>query len=94
LFYVVQIEYLVENCSSENRARNDCVHVQVAKQILPRGGDIVFSVGHLHSGGIASSLHGEVVAITNSINLFAHLSRGELISTHHLLKLCTIQVRS
>ncbi|RCV32055.1 hypothetical protein SETIT_6G227800v2 [Setaria italica] len=54
-----RVEYLVEECSSENRAKNDCVHVQVAKQILPRGGDIVFGVAHLHSGGIAASLHGE-----------------------------------
>jgi high-affinity K+ transport system ATPase subunit B len=70
----VQIEYLVEKCSSENRAKNDCVHVQMAKQILPRGGDIVFGVAHLHSGGITASLHGEVAAITNSIDLFASLS--------------------
>jgi hypothetical protein len=58
----VQVEYQVEECSSENRANNDCVHVQATKQILPRGGDIVFGVAHQHSGGIAASLHGEVAA--------------------------------
>ncbi|KAF8758129.1 hypothetical protein HU200_010644 [Digitaria exilis] len=54
-----KVEYQVEECSSENRAKNDCVHVQATKQILPRGGDIVFGVAHQHSGGIGSSLHGE-----------------------------------
>jgi len=54
-----KVEYQVEECSSENRANNDCVHVQATKQILPRGGDIVFGVAHQHSGGIAASLHGE-----------------------------------
>ena len=65
----MQIEYQVEECSSGNQAKNDCVHVQVAKQILPRGGDIVFGVGHQHSGGIAASLHGEVAGTTDSISL-------------------------
>ncbi|CAO2184470.1 unnamed protein product [Urochloa humidicola] len=54
-----KIEYQVEECSSPNRARNDCVHVQATKQVLQRGGDIVFGVAHQHSGGIGASLHGE-----------------------------------
>ncbi|OEL15592.1 hypothetical protein BAE44_0023389 [Dichanthelium oligosanthes] len=54
-----KVEYQVEECSSENRAKNDCVHVQATKQVLPRGGDIVFGVAHQHSGGIGASLHGE-----------------------------------
>ena len=65
----VQVEYQVEECSSENRANNDCVHVQATKQILPRGGDIVFGVAHQHSGGIAASLHGEVASTTDFIYL-------------------------
>ncbi|XP_062192399.1 uncharacterized protein LOC133895892 [Phragmites australis] len=54
-----KVEYQVEECRSENRAKNDCVDVAVAKQVLPRGGDIVFGVAHQHSGGIGASLHGE-----------------------------------
>ncbi|KAL6661893.1 hypothetical protein ACP70R_001277 [Stipagrostis hirtigluma subsp. patula] len=54
-----KVEYQVEECSSENRAKNDCVDVRVAKEVLPRGGDIVFGVAHQHSGGIGASLHGE-----------------------------------
>jgi len=72
----VQIEYQVEECSSGNQAKNDCVHVQVAKQILPPGGDIVFGVGHQHSGGIAASLHGEVASTTDFIYL--HFVGAEL----------------
>ncbi|CAL5000870.1 unnamed protein product [Urochloa decumbens] len=54
-----QIEYQVEECSSEDRAKNDCVHVEATKEVLPRGGDIVFGVAHQHPGGIGASLHGE-----------------------------------
>jgi hypothetical protein len=56
----VQVEYQVVECSSESRAKNDCVDVMVTKQVLPRGGDIVFGVAHQHSGGIGASLHGQV----------------------------------
>ncbi|CAL4940218.1 unnamed protein product [Urochloa decumbens] len=53
------VEYQVEECSAENRAKNDCVHVQMAKQVVPRGGDIVYAGGHQHVGGLGTSLHGE-----------------------------------
>jgi hypothetical protein len=56
----VQVEYQVEECSAESRAKNDCVDVMVTKQVLPRGGDIVYGVAHQHSGGIGASLHGQV----------------------------------
>jgi hypothetical protein len=52
--------YQVEECSSESRAKNDCVDVMVTKQVLPRGGDIVYGVAHQHSGGIGASLHSQV----------------------------------
>ncbi|CAO2207428.1 unnamed protein product [Urochloa humidicola] len=54
-----QTEYQVEECSSENRAKKDCVHVEATKEVLPRGGDIVFGFAHQHSGGIGASLHGQ-----------------------------------
>ncbi|CAO2207421.1 unnamed protein product [Urochloa humidicola] len=54
-----KVEYTVEECSSENRARNECVDVKVTKEVLPRGGDVVYAVGHQHAGGIGTSLHGE-----------------------------------
>ncbi|CAO2201791.1 unnamed protein product [Urochloa humidicola] len=54
-----KVEYTVEECSSENRARNECVDVKVTKEVLPRGGDIVYAVGHQHAGGTGTSLHAE-----------------------------------
>ncbi|CAL5000000.1 unnamed protein product [Urochloa decumbens] len=54
-----KVEYTVEECSAENRARNECVDVKVTKEVLPRGGDIVYAVGHQHAGGTGTSLHGE-----------------------------------
>ncbi|CAN6289016.1 unnamed protein product [Urochloa humidicola] len=53
------VEYQVEECNPEKRAKNDCVHVQMAKQVVPRGGDIVYAGGHQHAGGLGTSLHGE-----------------------------------
>ncbi|TVU00117.1 hypothetical protein EJB05_54485 [Eragrostis curvula] len=57
--HACKVEYQVRECSSENRAKNDCVDVMATKQVLPRGGDIVFGVAHQHSGGIGASLHGQ-----------------------------------
>ncbi|CAO2189330.1 unnamed protein product [Urochloa humidicola] len=53
------VEYQVEECSPEDRTKNDCVHVEMAKQVVPRGGDIVYAGGHQHVGGLGTSLHGE-----------------------------------
>ncbi|KAF0909426.1 hypothetical protein E2562_036155 [Oryza meyeriana var. granulata] len=54
-----KVEYQVEECSPENRAKNECMDVKVTKEVLPRGGDIVFGVAHQHSGGLGASLHGQ-----------------------------------
>jgi hypothetical protein len=55
----LQLEYTVEACSPESRATNDCVDVKVTKEVLPRGGDVVYAVGHQHAGGTGTSLHGD-----------------------------------
>ncbi|TVU42287.1 hypothetical protein EJB05_08683, partial [Eragrostis curvula] len=54
-----KIEYTVEECSSENRARNQCVDVKETKEVVTHGGDIVYAVAHQHRGGIGSSLYGQ-----------------------------------
>ncbi|GJN04084.1 hypothetical protein PR202_ga21601 [Eleusine coracana subsp. coracana] len=59
LFFRYTVEYQVEECSPEKRAKNECVHVMAAKQVLPRGGDVVFGIAHQHTGGIGASLHGQ-----------------------------------
>uniref|UniRef100_A0A0D9XA91 Stress up-regulated Nod 19 protein n=1 Tax=Leersia perrieri TaxID=77586 RepID=A0A0D9XA91_9ORYZ len=53
------VEYQVEECSPGNRAKNECIDVKVTKQMLPRGGDVVFGVAHQHSGGLGASIHGQ-----------------------------------
>ena len=53
---------MVEECSSESRARNECVDVKVATEVMPRGGNVVYAVGHQHAGGIGTSLHGQVAS--------------------------------
>ena len=56
------VEYDVEECSAtEKRAKSDCVHVKETKQVLPRGGDLVYAVAHQHAGGIGSSLHARYI---------------------------------
>ncbi|WVZ91958.1 hypothetical protein U9M48_038062 [Paspalum notatum var. saurae] len=49
-----RVEYEVE----ESCSGGACVHVLETKQVVPRGGDVVFGVAHQHSGGIAASLRG------------------------------------
>ena len=57
---------MVEECSSESRAGNECVDVKVATEVMPRGGDVVYAVGHQHAGGIGTSLHGQVYISSSS----------------------------
>ena len=45
----------------EGKGTEPCIDVKVTKEVLPRGGDIVFGVAHQHSGGIGASLHGQVI---------------------------------
>ncbi|OEL36268.1 hypothetical protein BAE44_0002713 [Dichanthelium oligosanthes] len=47
------------NAARRTLPKNDCVHVQVAKQVVPRGGDLIFGVAHQHAAGIGASLHGQ-----------------------------------
>jgi hypothetical protein len=54
-----KVEYRVEECAGAGNDGGECVHVQTATQVLPRGGDFVFGVAHQHSGGIGASLHGD-----------------------------------
>uniref|UniRef100_A0A8R7V7V9 Uncharacterized protein n=1 Tax=Triticum urartu TaxID=4572 RepID=A0A8R7V7V9_TRIUA len=54
-----KVEYQVEECSAENRANHECIHTKTTRAVLPRGGDIVYSAAHQHSGGVGASLHGQ-----------------------------------
>lgn len=54
-----KIEYPVDECSSDDRARNNCVDMKTTKEMVSHGGDLVYAVAHLHRGGLGSSLHGQ-----------------------------------
>ncbi|KAK3122279.1 hypothetical protein QOZ80_8BG0667530 [Eleusine coracana subsp. coracana] len=54
-----KVEYRVDECSSEDRARNNCVDMKVTKEMVIQGGDLIYAVAHLHRGGLGSSLHGQ-----------------------------------
>ncbi|XP_047327946.1 uncharacterized protein LOC124931510 [Impatiens glandulifera] len=59
-----QLEYEVEPCDVTGKIDGVCKHVKRARFRMPRGGGIVYAVGHLHTGGITSTLYrqdGEVI---------------------------------
>lgn len=41
-------------------ANDGCVHTKSLSVSLPAGGDVVYGVGHQHTGGVGSTLYGEV----------------------------------
>ncbi|KAI4989458.1 hypothetical protein ZWY2020_036775 [Hordeum vulgare] len=54
-----KVEYRVDECSSEDRAKNNCVDMKTTEEMVSHGGDLVYAVAHLHRGGLGSSLHGQ-----------------------------------
>jgi len=61
-----QVEYQDESCSSDHKEGNGCVHVKRISVPLQIGGDVIYGVAHQHSGGIGSTLYGQVIC--NSYN--------------------------
>ncbi|KAL3613603.1 hypothetical protein CASFOL_042528 [Castilleja foliolosa] len=49
------IEYNVESCG----ANDSCTHTRTLTVSLPTGGDVIYGVGHQHTGGVGSTLYGE-----------------------------------
>lgn len=58
---LLQVEYQVESCSRENKDVNGCVDVKRTSVPMQTGGYVVYGVAHQHSGGIGSTLYGEVM---------------------------------
>ncbi|KAL4584668.1 hypothetical protein LXL04_009274 [Taraxacum kok-saghyz] len=52
------IEFDVKQCAT-GVASNDCTNTKRSNTSVPIGGDVVYGVAHLHSGGIGSALYGE-----------------------------------
>jgi hypothetical protein len=76
-----KVEYDVEQkCggSSDGDERNGCVDVRVTKEMVPRGGDLVYGVGHLHRAGMGASLHGQVYKYSISRVIQTYMDISEL----------------
>ncbi|KAG8388170.1 hypothetical protein BUALT_Bualt02G0098000 [Buddleja alternifolia] len=52
------VEYDVESCPV-GVDNNGCTHTKTLTVSLPTGGDVIYGVGHQHSGGIGTTLYGE-----------------------------------
>lgn len=51
-----KVEYTVPKCAE---GETNCVHKHENLNFLPNGGDVVYAVGHQHTGGLGSSLYNE-----------------------------------
>jgi hypothetical protein len=67
-----QNEYQVESCSTNHKEENGCVHVKRTNLPFQTGGYVIYGVAHQHSGGIGSTLYGQVIC--NSCNLQSFLN--------------------
>ncbi|KAL8502183.1 hypothetical protein ACS0TY_021338 [Phlomoides rotata] len=52
------VEYQVDSCGA-GVDKNGCIHSKNASVSLPRGGDVIYAVGHQHTGSAVSALYGE-----------------------------------
>lgn len=65
----VQVEYNVEeSCSAASTASDRCLDNQWAMVTMPTGGYVVYGVAHQHTGGLGSTLYGEVFFFSSTQN--------------------------
>ena len=56
-----QVEYNIEPCSTSGMTDIRCTDSKRISLLMPIGGYIIYGVAHQHSGGIGSTLYGEVI---------------------------------
>lgn len=61
--FFFQVEYEVEACSTTGVTSNGCIDVRKTSLTMPTGGDVIYGVAHQHTGGVGSTLYGEVILI-------------------------------
>ena len=61
--HLIQIEYEVKACESSRGSANACIDIKKKAFIMPKGGYLIYGVAHQHSGGVGSSLYGEVFVV-------------------------------
>lgn len=54
-----QVEYDVEACSIGAAKNRTCIDTRTLSIALPEDGDVIYGVGHIHAGGINTTLYGE-----------------------------------
>ena len=57
-----QIEYEVESCSAADGTNDGCIDTKRVSLTMPTGGNVIYGVAHQHTGGIGSTLYGEVIS--------------------------------
>ena len=59
---LLQVEYTVEACATDMN-KEACVDSRQISVVMPTGGDVIYGVAHQHTGGIGSTLYGEVLSL-------------------------------
>lgn len=57
----LQVEYDIESCDVGND-KNGCIVSRSVSVSLPSGGDVIYGVGHQHTGALGTTLYGEVIS--------------------------------
>lgn len=60
------MEYDVESCSAAGETNDGCTDSRRVNLTMPTGGSVIYGVGHQHTGGIGSTLYGEVLCKINN----------------------------
>ncbi|CAI0410792.1 unnamed protein product [Linum tenue] len=53
------IEYMVESCHVDGNGEKGCADFKKSIVAMPKGGNVIFGLTHLHSGAINSTLYGQ-----------------------------------
>lgn len=48
------------SCSTNNKDGDECNATKMVRLLSPSSGYIIYGMGHLHAGGLGSTLYGEV----------------------------------
>ncbi|KAL6003507.1 hypothetical protein ACLOJK_023738 [Asimina triloba] len=54
-----QVEYEVKPCGASDKNRGRCIDEKKARMIMPRGGNLIYGVGHQHWGASSIALYGQ-----------------------------------
>lgn len=53
------VEYDVPQCSAGIHSPGDCIDIREANMAIPQGGNVIYGVGHQHTGGAGLALYGQ-----------------------------------